>query len=378
MNKNNPNGSEREKEKEEEKSISENNYINNNYNTINIISENNLITHDIIHYINEYNENTQIKKTKLFIKISYIGISLIDQDPRELAYIYLENPILTLSISNRNIFKINFSLNNLQIDNSLINKNYPVIFKTSKINFNSAEKQKIFFELKTEFSYNKIGKAMYIDNFEISIKNKIQFFADAETFMEYFKFIKNIYIVLQKENSDFNKNNNKYNYEKLKEKNFDFNFTSEKNKKNNYNDKINDDDNMNDNNYNYYDNIDINFNIKEEKEKIEKENLQLIKMNLDILDDLDLDFFNTNVNLNYCNNNNKINKINSDSLYLLNLICDKTNKKDIDNNINFERNLKGNEKMKILLNRLFISQVNIEITIKPSKNIISNISNPFR
>ena len=111
---------------------------------------------------------------------------------------------------------------------------------------------------------------MYIDNFEILVKNKIQFFADAETFMEFFKFMKNINTVLQKENLNLN--------------------FEEKNKKSaNNNIYININDDINDND----DGKEIKF--YEENHNIEKynsnmNNLNTMKINLDIMDDLDLDF----------------------------------------------------------------------------------------
>jgi len=302
--------------------------------------ENNNID-NIIKYISEYNLNSKIKKKKIYLNISFIGVSILDPNPNELAYVYLKGFNMIFSNSSKNIFKVNISLSNLQIDNSIENTMYPVILKTNNYTNNKNGEIENILTFKTEYNYNKSGNVIYIDNLEIILKHKLLFFADGLTFIKLAGFAKSLGKIIENNTSKIeNFANTKFN---RKQDIIDI----VKNKYDKDNNFIKDDDNLR------------NIEIQEQFNENYEENGSF-QFNLNFLDDLELEML-KNVRIN----SNNLNHVSSNF------------KSEIDEK--FIKAFHINEgRMKILLNKIFISQVSFELNIKPSQNLINKFSNPLK
>jgi len=295
---------------------------------------------DIILYISEYNLGNKIKKNKFYLNFSFIGISILDQDPKELAYMHLKNFNVNFSNSNKNIYKISLSISNFQIDNSIEKSIFPILLKTNKLP-NKKEEKENFITFKTRFNYNKNGNVIYIDNLDIDLKNKIIFYGDGLSFIEFARYAKNLIKVFERNDSNLDNNlivkgninkkvsntrfgNNKIDYDKLQKKDdlreLDF-----------YNDFL--DSIGNTNNH----------------------------LNLNFISDLELDMIN-DLSMNQKN---------------LNFICSYANKYE-EEFLPLKENNESKSKLKILVNKIHLSQISFEVTIKPTQSLIHKFSNPVR
>jgi hypothetical protein len=168
------------------------------------LSEINIQENNFQHEINYQPEKQKIvkkNKNKFKLKALFIGLSFIDLTPKEIMYFHIKNFEQSLSIYNKKFYKFNLLLDSIQIDNSLENQYYEIIFKTLPSNYtyipgtstriNSKKSNKpIFFSI--QFSYNQMGNIMFINNLNMLIKSDFLLNMDGIYIFELWNYLKNV------------------------------------------------------------------------------------------------------------------------------------------------------------------------------------------
>lgn len=156
-----------------------------------------------INYQPEKQKIVKKNKNKFKLKALFIGLSFIDLTPKEVMYFHIKNYEQSLSIYNKKFYKFKFLLDSIQIDNSLENQYYEIIFKTlpsnyayipvtgPKINYKKSNTNKpIFFSI--QFSHNQMGNIMFINSLNMLIKSDFLLNMDGIYISELWNFLKNV------------------------------------------------------------------------------------------------------------------------------------------------------------------------------------------
>ena len=129
---------------------------------------------------------SELIKTK--VNFNSLGISLIDQAPKELSYIFFKNSKFSIKKIKNNYSKIKFQIGSAQIDNCLEDGYYLSPLKTT-----ANKKDKLpFIKAMIDYNFNKVGYTIFINNCTIEVNSRTSIMLDGLFLSEIWNYFKNL------------------------------------------------------------------------------------------------------------------------------------------------------------------------------------------